>query len=156
MHERAAGLIRSLDLEPHPEGGYYRRTYASTKQVHANGLRRPALTSISFLLLDGAASRWHRVDASEVWDWQEGSAMELRTFDPHTRTLSRTQLDTSARGGQLLQVVPAGVWQSARSHGSYTLVNCTVSPGFMWSALEMLDEDSAMGQDLRAAGGLAS
>ena len=156
MHPRALELIGSLDLSPHPEGGHYKRVYESSKQVMENGVLRPAITSIHFLLTEGVRSRWHRVDAVEIWDWQEGSAVELLMYDASARTLSRAQLDTSVRGGQLLQVVPAGIWQSARSHGDYSLVNCSVSPGFVWSGLEMLDERSPLADELRAAGGLAS
>ena len=140
MHPRALELIETLQLAPHPEGGHYRRVYESTKQVETNGVLRPALTSIQFLLTEGVSSRWHRVDAAEVWDWQEGSSIELLMYDANAHALSRVQLDTSVRGGQLLQVVPAGIWQSARSHGEYSLVNCSVTPGFVWSGLEMLDE----------------
>lgn len=156
MHPRALELISSLDLSPHPEGGHYKRVYESAKQVMENGVLRPAITSIHFLLTEGVRSRWHRVDAVEIWDWQEGSAVELLMYDASARTLSRAQLDTSVRGGQLLQVVPAGIWQSARTHGDYSLVNCSVSPGFVWSGLEMLDEQSPLADELRAAGGLAS
>lgn len=156
MHPRALELISSLDLSPHPEGGHYKRVYESAKQVMENGVLRPAITSIHFLLTEGVRSRWHRVDAVEIWDWQEGSAIELLMYDADARTLSRAQLDTSVRGGQLLQVVPAGIWQSARTHGDYSLVNCSVSPGFVWSGLEMLDEQSPLADELRAAGGLAS
>ncbi len=156
MHPRAQELIRTLDLEPHPEGGFYKRIYAASKQVEVNGLLRPAITSICFLLTPDAPSKWHRIDAVEVWDWQEGSAMELLMYDESAQSLSRTQLDTSARGGQLLQSVPANTWQTARTHGEYTLVNCSVSPGFMWSALEMLDESSELASDLRAAGSFRS
>ena len=155
MHPRAIELIETLQLAPHPEGGHYRRVYESTKQVEANGVLRPTHTSIQFLLVEGVGSRWHRVDAAEVWDWQEGSAIELLMYDAATRALSRAQLDTSVRGGQQLQVVPAGIWQSARTHGDYSLVNCSVTPGFVWSGLEMLDEQSPLADELRAAGGLA-
>jgi predicted cupin superfamily sugar epimerase len=155
MHPRALELIDTLQLAPHPEGGHYRRVYESAKQVETNGVLRPAITSIQFLLTEGVCSRWHRVDAAEVWDWQEGSAIELLMYDPEAHALSRVQLDTSARGGQLLQAVPAGIWQSARTYGAYSLVNCSVSPGFMWSGLEMLDERSPLANELRAAGGLA-
>jgi len=156
MHPRAHELIRTLDLEPHPEGGFYKRIYEASKQVEVNGLLRPTITSICFLLTPDAPSKWHRIDAVEVWDWQEGSAMELLMYDAPAQSLSRTQLDTSARGGQLLQSVPANTWQTARTHGEYTLVNCSVSPGFMWSALEMLDENSELAGDLRAAGSFPS
>lgn len=156
MNPRAAELIRSLELQPHPEGGFYKRVYESSKQVEVNGLLRPALTTVSFLLLKDIVNRWHRVDAAEVWDWQEGAALELRMYDAHEHSLSRTQLDTSARGGQLVQVVPAGVWQSARTHGDYTLVSCSVTPGFVWAGFEMLDEHSDTADRLRAAGGLVA
>lgn len=152
MHPRALELIRTHGLAPHPEGGHYKRVYESTKQVEVNGLLRPSLTSILFLITEGAGSRWHRVDAAEVWDWQEGSAIELLMYDAESRALSRVQLDTSARGGQLVQVVPAGIWQSARTHGEYSLANCSVSPGFLWSGMEMLDEHSTVANEMRAAG----
>lgn len=155
MHQRARELIQTLGLEPHPEGGYYKRVYESNKQVEVNDLLRPSITSIAFLLTQGVCSRWHRVDAAEVWDWQEGSAMELLMYDAKARSLSRTQLDTSIRGGQLLQVVPAGIWQTARSHGEFTLVNCSVSPGFMWSGLEMLEDDGELATELRLVAGQA-
>jgi predicted cupin superfamily sugar epimerase len=154
MHPRALELIEILNLTPHPEGGHYRRVYESPKQVVVNGVLRPSVTSICFLLTQGVGSRWHRVDAAEVWDWQEGSAIELLMYDAQAHSLSRAQLDTSVRGGQLLQVVPAGIWQSARTHGEYSLVNCSVSPGFVWSGLEMLEEGSQTERELRAAGGL--
>ncbi len=156
MHPRVLELIRLHELAPHPEGGHYRRVYESAKQVEVNGLLRPALTSIVFLLTTGISSRWHRVDAAEVWDWQEGGALELMTFDAHTRTLSHAQLDTSARGGQLMQVVPAGIWQSARSHGDYTLLTCSVSPGFLWEGMEMLRPGSDVERQLREAGGVGA
>ncbi len=156
MHPRAQELIRTLDLEPHPEGGFYKRIYEASKQVEVNGLLRPTITSICFLLTPGAPSKWHRIDAIEVWNWQEGSAMELLMYATPAQSLSRTQLDTSARGGQIVQSVPANTWQTARTHGDFTLVHCSVSPGFMWSALEMLDESSELADELRAAGGIAA
>src|SRR3954451_15169155 len=102
MHPRALELIDTLQLAPHPEGGHYRRVYESTKQVEANGVLRPTLTSINFLLTEGACSRWHRVDAAEVWSWQEGSSVELLMYDAAAHALSRVQLYTSGRDGQFL------------------------------------------------------
>lgn len=152
MHIRAEELIRTLQLSPHPEGGYFRRVYESTKRTEVNGLERPTLTAIKYLLTAGVTSRWHRVDATEIWDWQEGSPLELSMFDPEARTLSRAQLDTSARGGQQAQVVPAGVWQSARSLGDYSLMDCSVSPGFVWKGFQLLEENSEVARQLREAG----
>ena len=74
-------------------------------------------------------------------------------FDPEQRTLTRVQLDTSARGGQSNQVVPAGVWQSARSLGEFTLVDCSVSPGFSWQGFELMQSGSEVARTLRDAGG---
>src|SRR5688500_11649281 len=125
MHTRAEELISTLQMSPHPEEGYFRRIYESSKLTEVNCMQLPTLTAIKYLLTAGVTSRWHRVDATEIWDWQEGSALELSMFDPEARTLSRAQLDTSARGGQQSQVVPAGVWQSARSLGDYSLMDCS-------------------------------
>ncbi len=152
MHKRAEELISTLQLSPHPEGGYFRRIYESTKRTEVNGLERPTLTAIKYLLVAGVTSRWHRVDATEIWEWQEGSPLELSMFDPDARTLSRAQLDTSARGGQQSQVVPAGVWQSARSLGDYSLMDCSVSPGFVWKGFQLLEENSEVARQLREAG----
>ncbi|MEL1263776.1 cupin domain-containing protein [Pseudoxanthomonas putridarboris] len=152
MHPRTDELIRTLQLAPHPEGGYFRRIYESAKRTEVNGIERPTLTAIKFLLPRDVVTRWHRVDATEVWDWHEGSPMELSMFYPDTRTLSRAQLDTSARGGQQTQVVPAGVWQSARSLGDYSLMDCTVSPGFVWKGFQLLEENSEVAHQLREAG----
>ena len=155
MHWRALELIGTLELAPHPQDGHYQRAYESTRQAEVNSILRPAVTSIQYLLTQGEASGWHRVDATEVWDWQEGSAIELLIYDAQADAVSRVQLDTSARGGQLMQVVPAGIGQSARSHGNCSLANCSVSPGFVWSGLELLDHASTTASALRAAGGMA-
>lgn len=153
MHKRVEELIRTLDLAPHPEGGYFRRIYEATKRTEVNGIERPTLTAIKFLIPGGVVSRWHRVDATEIWDWSEGGPLELSMFDSDTRVLSRTQLDTSARGGQQVQVVQAGIWQSARSLGEYTLMDCSVSPGFVWKGFQLLENDSETARHLREVGG---
>ncbi|KAF1721072.1 cupin domain-containing protein [Pseudoxanthomonas wuyuanensis] len=152
MHPRVEELIRTLELAPHPEGGYFRRIFESSKRTEVNGIERPTLTAIKFLIPAGIVTRWHRVDATEIWDWHEGSPLELSMFDPETRSLSRTQLDTSARGGQQAQVVPAGIWQSARSLGEYSLMDCSVSPGFVWMGFQLLEERSEVADQIRAAG----
>ncbi|WP_454829805.1 cupin domain-containing protein [Pseudoxanthomonas wuyuanensis] len=152
MHPRVEELIRTLELAPHPEGGYFRRIFESSKRTEVNGIERPTLTAIKFLIPTGIVTRWHRVDATEIWDWHEGGPLELSMFDPETRSLSRTQLDTSARGGQQAQVVPAGIWQSARSLGEYSLMDCSVSPGFVWMGFQLLEESSEVADQIRAAG----
>lgn len=147
MHPTAAALIRSLDLAPHPEGGYYRRVYASARQVTDNGQPRPALTVIRFLLSAGQCSAWHRVDAEETWHWQQGDALELLIYDASSEQVQRVIVDAAERG-EPMHVVPAGRWQAARSLGDFTLVGCTVSPGFVWEGFALLEESSLLAAHL--------
>ncbi|HET8773892.1 MAG TPA: cupin domain-containing protein [Thermoanaerobaculia bacterium] len=129
MSDRARELIESLALQPHPEGGWYRQVYKSSERVtrQADGADRTALTTIYFLLVAGVTSAWHRVDSDEAWHFYEGAPLELST---KTET---TVLDANNR----VHVVPAREWQSARSLGEYTLVGCTVGPGFEFEDFEM-------------------
>ncbi|MBV6850856.1 cupin domain-containing protein [Xanthomonas euvesicatoria] len=143
MHPTAAALIRSLDLAPHPEGGHYRRVHASAREVTDNGKTRPAMTAIRFLLSAGECSAWHRVDAEETWHWQLGDALELLTYDTCTEQVQRVIVDAAERG-EPMHVVPAGCWQAARSLGDFTLVGCTVSPGFVWEGFALLDKASPL------------
>ena len=128
-------------MERHPEGGYYREMFRDDLTV--NG--RSAGTAIYYLLEDGDRSHWHRVDATEIWHFYAGSALELQIS--HDGTSAQPvrlgpDLETGARP-QL--VVPRNCWQSARSLGSWTLVGCTVAPGFEFSGFEMAPLDWAPG-----------
>lgn len=129
----ADDVIRRLGLVPHPEGGHYRETFRDA----AGPSGRAASTAIYFLLKAGEESRWHRVDAAEVWHFYAGAPLQLVVADgctPH-RTLA---LGPDLAAGQQPQaVVPAGHWQQARSFGAYTLVGCTVAPGFEFTGFEM-------------------
>lgn len=149
MHPTAADLIRSLDLAPHPEGGHFRRVYASAREVTDGGQTRPALTAIRFLLSAGECSAWHRVDAEESWHWQQGDALELLIYDEASGQLRRLILDAAERGAPM-HAVPAGCWQAARSLGDFTLVGCTVSPGFVWEGFALLDDASPLAAQLAA------
>ena len=137
---RAADLISQLALTPHPEGGHFREIYRSSSRVHPLDGRteRAALTSIYFLLAEGEVSRWHRVAADEVWHFYEGDPLELLTIDAHTQEAERFLLGTVGHDARPAHVVPPGVWQAARTTGSYTLVGCTVAPGFEFADFEML------------------
>ena len=117
-------IIAALDLAPHPEGGSYRQTWAD-----AQG------TAIYFLLKAGEESRWHRVDAAEVWHFYRGAPLEL-CIGKQAYVLG-SDID-AAQAPQI--VVPAGAWQAARSLGDYTLVGCTVAPGFEFDHFEMAAE----------------
>lgn len=126
MTTDADRLIRLLDLKPHPEGGHFRETYRDGNQGRAHS------TAIYFLLKAGEASRWHRVDAAEVWHFYRGAPLELK-IGKDTYVLG-ADID-EAQVPQL--VVPPNAWQAARSLGDYTLVGCTVAPGFEFSKFEM-------------------
>ncbi len=148
MDNHAAELIRQLDLAPHPEGGHYRRVYASQRR-DAPGSERPALTAIRFLLAQGEASRWHRVDGDEAWHWQAGDALELLTYDDTSGVFERRKLSAHGQGGEPMLVVPSGIWQAARALGRFTLVGCSVSPGFIWGGFELAAADGLLAARLR-------
>jgi predicted cupin superfamily sugar epimerase len=141
MDMRVSELINSLGLAPHPEGGHYREIYRSPSRVRPLDGRpeRAALTTIYFLLAQGEVSRWHRVGSDEVWHWYEGAPLELFTADDHFTTVSMRRLGPADDETQPVAVVPAMVWQAARSIGTYTLVGCTVGPGFDFEDFEMLE-----------------
>jgi uncharacterized protein len=135
----AADVIRLLDLRPHPEGGHYRETFRDLRH-DADGRSRS--TAIYFLLAAGERSHWHRIDAVEIWHWHAGAALALRIAGSDGVATVRLGADLS--GGERPQaVVPAGAWQSAESLGAWTLVGCTVAPGFEFSSFEMAPKDWA-------------
>lgn len=152
MHPRAAELRQILDLEPHPEGGWYRETFRSTSQVQPDDGRdkRPALTAIDFLLNRGERSVWHVVQSDECWHYAEGAPLELLLFDPGSRIRTKLILGPVAGESRPLHVVPAGVWQAARSSGEFTLVQCTVGPGFDFRDFRLL-RNHPIGPESRAA-----
>ncbi|MBI1386608.1 MAG: cupin [Rhizobiales bacterium] len=125
-------VIALLGLVPHPEGGHYRETF---RDAAANGGRSHS-TAIYFLLSAGERSRWHRVDAAEVWHHYAGAALALATRTAHGEQEVILGADLAA-GERPQAVVPAGAWQSARSLGAWTLVGCTVAPGFEFAGFEV-------------------
>jgi predicted cupin superfamily sugar epimerase len=140
MHPRAAELISSMGLAPHPEGGYFREVFRSRATVEPDDGRgsRSALTSIYFLLPAGAVSRWHRVLSDEVWHYAEGAPVELLQLSADDARLERMPLGPYRLEQRPVHTVPAGIWQAARSLGEYTLVGCTVGPGFEYADFELL------------------
>lgn len=128
----ANDIIRHLQLEPHPEGGWYRQTW-----VAENG-PRPSGTCIYFLLKAGEVSHWHKVDATEIWLFHAGAPLELRISATDDGPVISHQLGPDLASGATPQVfVPADHWQSVRSTGDWTLVSCTVSPGFQFDGFEL-------------------
>jgi predicted cupin superfamily sugar epimerase len=140
MHPRASELISVLNLEPHSEGGYFVQTFRSSVSVVRRDLRgtRAALTVIYFLLVQGGISRWHRVASDEAWHWYEGYPLELFTAPPDDVIVRCSVLGPLSAGAAPQHVVPAGHWQAARTSGAYTLVGCSVGPGFEYSDFTLL------------------
>jgi predicted cupin superfamily sugar epimerase len=129
----ASDIIASLDLKPHPEGGHYRETFRDPA-IDADGRSRS--TTIYFLLARGERSHWHRIDAAEVWHYYAGDALTLRIAD-HDGTRSITLGPDIAAGEVPQAIVPAYAWQAAESAGDWTLVGCTVAPGFDFATFEL-------------------
>jgi uncharacterized protein len=131
----AADIVRLLDLVPHPEGGRFRETFRDHRRVDGG---RAASTSMYFLLAHGERSRWHRIDAAEVWHFYAGAPLLLETTAGKAAAVARVTLGPDLAAGERPQaVVPAGAWQAAKSLGAWTLVGCTVAPGFEFEELEL-------------------
>jgi hypothetical protein len=129
----AETIVETLGLEPHPEGGWYRETWA---QSPAEG--RPSGTCIYYLLAEGQRSHWHRVDATEIWHFYAGAPLILSTSPDETGPATDHRLGPDLAAGERPQViVPAEHWQAARSTGAWTLVGCTVSPGFRFEGFTL-------------------
>lgn len=126
-------IIERLKLEPHPEGGWFRETFRDA--AHTGG--RSHGTAIYYLLKAGEASHWHRVDAAEIWHWYAGETLALKlSHDGETSQIHHLGPDLAA-GAQPQLIVPKGVWQAAEPLGAFTLVGCTVAPGFDFAGFEM-------------------
>jgi predicted cupin superfamily sugar epimerase len=143
MHERATELIRELNLKPHPEGGYFREVFRSEHKVKPLDDRpaRSALTAIYFLLVKGQHSRWHRVASDEAWHFHEGDPLVVYWIDGE-KGVHEEVLASGPPNGHPLCVVPAGCWQAAQPRGQYSLVGCTVGPGFDFEDFEIISPGS--------------
>jgi predicted cupin superfamily sugar epimerase len=140
MSAEAERLISELRLAPHPEGGHYRETFRDSPPAGRDGEGRGHSSAIFFLLKAGEISWWHRVDAAEVWHFHRGAPLELAVA--HNGVITRQLLGAAIEKGETPQlVVPAGAWQMAKSMGDYTLVGCTVAPGFEFSGFELAPRD---------------
>ncbi len=150
MHSRAAELLKMLEMRPHPEGGHYVEQFRSALRVQVldRNVERAALTSIYFLLAAGEFSRWHRVMSDEVWHYHEGDTIELLLFDDHG--LRQLRLGSVGNETRPSVVVPAGTWQAARTTGAYTLVGCTVGPGFEFADFSLLADAPDAASRVRA------
>ena len=135
-------MIEGLELLPHPEGGWFREIW---RGPDPGG--RPVATSIYYLLEAGGSSRWHRIDADEIWSWHAGSPLKL-SISVDGGEVDRSILGIELERGERPQVVVrAGAWQSARSLGDWTLVGCAVAPGFSFEGFELAPPGWAPGAD---------
>ena len=129
-------IIAELGLHPHPEGGWYRQTWVGP-DLHIGTGTRASGTAILFLLKAGERSHWHRVDADEIWIWNAGAPLMLSLGETVARDI---RMGPDVLGDDQAQaVVPAGHWQAARSLGAWSLVTCTVSPGFRFEGFDLAD-----------------
>jgi predicted cupin superfamily sugar epimerase len=135
-------IVQRLQLAPHPEGGMYAETWRAPA---ADG-ERPSGTAIHFLLRAGDRSHWHRVDATEIWHFYAGDPLELQV-SPDGRRVDTSVLGADlARGERPQLIVPPHAWQAARTTGTWTLVGCTVSPGFDFAGFELAPQTWAPSQ----------
>ena len=143
----AKDVIKELNMQPHPEGGWYIQTFRDEDGGKDNGSRGNS-TAIYYLLEKGQRSHWHKViDASEVWLWHAGDTLEL-SISEDGKQIDKHALGMNILNGERPQcVVGAGAWQSAAPMGDWTLVSCTVAPGFEFSSFEMAPDDWAPSQD---------
>ena len=140
MSQIARDIIATLRLERHPEGGWYTQSF----QDAAGPGERAQSTAIYYLLEAGDTSHWHRVDAVEIWHYYAGASLTLRVSDGADVQEHRLGGDI-LRGERPQFVVRRSVWQSAFSTGDWTLVGCTVAPGFQFSGFELAPKDWSPG-----------
>lgn len=129
----AERVIAALGLAPHPEGGFFRETFRADAPSGGRG----ASTAIYYLLRAGETSRWHRIDAVEIWHWYAGAPL-LLSLSGDGKRCDRLRLGGAVTADERPQaVVPAQAWQSAVSLGAWTLVGCTVAPAFEFAGFEL-------------------
>lgn len=165
----AKALIRSLGLLPHPEGGFYREVYRSGETVQSDKGPRSAITTIYFLLLRGQKSVFHRVTSDEIWHHYQGAPLRLHRISADFKTGEAVLLgpvgvkaepapkagsrfrSRDAKAAVQVAVIPRGEWQAAETSGEYTLVGCSVGPGFDFADFTLLRDDAKTAERLRKA-----
>ncbi len=133
----AQEVIAKLNLTPHPEGGYYRRTY----QNEGGAEERGRATSIYYFLEGNDFAKWHRTDGDEIWFWHAGATLTLE-IDLNKKGVQSFELGPDIFCGQHPQrLVPGNDWQRARANGDWTLVSCCVSPGFLFETYDLIEDE---------------
>jgi predicted cupin superfamily sugar epimerase len=150
-------LIRRFDLQPHPEGGFFRETYrcaGSVRRADGSTPARSASTAIYYLLCDGAHSAWHRIKSDEVWHFYAGAPLNVHVLDAAGALITHRLGNPLTHSNAVFQaVVPAGLWFAAEcaDPATFALVGCTVAPGFEFSEFELANVDALKAQSPRHA-----
>ncbi len=149
----ASTLIDALDLEPHPEGGFFREFFRSAATVAPSDGRpeRAALSAIYFFLPAGHKSRWHSIVSDEQWTFLEGDPIELWVIDPTSMRRETHRLGRASDAASPTVVVPGGAWQAARPLGEFALVTCAVGPAFEFDDFRLISDDPKHAAALRFA-----
>jgi predicted cupin superfamily sugar epimerase len=138
----AERIIERLGLQPHPEGGWFRETF---RDARGGGMRAHS-TAVYFLLKDGESSHWHRVDAAETWHFYRGAPLRLSIAEGDVAPTHHVLGPALEESQHPQLVVPPGAWQAAKPLGAYTLVGCTVAPGFEFASFELAPPDFVPGR----------
>jgi len=144
----AQKIIKKLQMKPHPEGGFYSETYRSPESASVSWSGespRNFSTAIYFLLKAGQFSAWHRLHSDEMWHHYEGGDVKIHVIDPQTRELSTLLLGRVRRGGRPQVLIPRDVWFCAEVERRFSLVGCTVTPGFDFADFEMATRADLVG-----------
>jgi predicted cupin superfamily sugar epimerase len=147
----ADDLIQSLNLAPHPEGGWYRETW----RAPAEEGQRPASSAVYYVIRPGQRSHWNRVDADEIWLWHAGDPLEVSMSPGEAGPVTTIRLGGNVGAGEYPQlIIPKGHWQAADpvegSAAGYTFISCIVAPAFEFSGFELAAPGWAPGQDSSA------
>jgi predicted cupin superfamily sugar epimerase len=140
MNSRLVELINLLELDPHVGGGYIREIFRSTNFIHLPGNQeeRSALTTTYYLLRAGEYDCWHRLEGNEVWHYHEGATLELFWIEQGGDKYTHRLVGEIGELSRPIAVVPGGCWQMSRTTGEYTLMGCTMGPGFEYEDYQLL------------------
>ena len=152
LTETVETLVRALELVPHPEGGFYKETYRARATIPKAGLGdrfggdRAVCTAIYYLLRVGDVSAFHRIESDEIWHFYGGASLTVHCLHADGSHRAIRLGDDFERGEIPQAVVPAGTIFGARieGDGEYTLVGCTVSPGFDFAEFSLVDRVSLL------------
>jgi len=147
MQHHIQNIIKKYNLIPHPEGGYYREIFRSPTTITSPAVNkeRTSATHIYFFLMEKQISKFHKVVHDEIWNFYQGDALKIITFDGETA--KETIIGYRQKDGYA-EIIPGGCYQAAESTGEYSLVGCTVAPGFEFEDMSFLSQDDSIKRKL--------